>query len=165
MKPRLPLNFSRAFSGIFLIALFISLSARPASADFTFIRVVGSAFSTTEKTVFAPSETPFLYVKLPAAGNSVVNSFWSGPQGSLDFTRNFSNGDERWLSPSGWNTPADAGEWEIGANYFFPSGASGSGSVNFTVTPEPVSTALFLAGGVPMAWGLYRRRKYAAIPK
>lgn len=157
MKPERSLNptFLSAFLMVFL------LISTPARADFTFIRVVGSAFSTTEKTVFNPAETPFVYTRLPASGNALVNTFWIGPSGTLNLVQNFSNGDERWLSPANWNAISSEGSWTVNANYFFPGGASGADAVNFTVTPEPVSVALFLTGGLPMAWGLYRRRKLA----
>jgi hypothetical protein len=147
------------------IAIFLLLSVclRSAYAEFTFLRTVGYAFSTEEKNIFNPNETPWVYVKLSSSENSAVNVSWLSPSGIGSMSQNFSNDTERWLSPQNWAGISQKGSWTIQANYFTPGGSSGNASANFTVTPEPVSTTLFLIGSLPLAVGVYRGRRKKSV--
>ena len=73
-----------------------------------------------------------------------------------------------WKDANNWDAIKKPGEWEVKTSWFNPGffdlkGGEGSKIINFTVTPEPVSCLLYLAGAAPIAFSLFRRRKnYAA---
>ena len=71
-----------------------------------------------------------------------------------------------WDSLDNWDSYKKVGEWKVKTTWWNPtlwSGKEGWGrhKVNFTVTPEPVSSVLFLIGGAFLATFRYRKRHSA----
>lgn len=111
-------------------------------------------------TEFALDETPWLYLKLPQSGTSFVNSFWHAPDATLEGAYEWYSAEtEKWLKLDEWDTVKMTGTWEVAANAFYSNGVTATAWTSFTVTPEPLATALFLVGGVPIALSVYNKRK------
>ena len=148
-----------------VISLMLALFAMAAFtanvfADFDEIYMVGSSGSTDSKTTFGWDKTPWLYLKLPSAGWNVTGSWWQDPLMTYYFEgSNPSTASERWLSLSDWATVRKIGDWNVNAIYFYANGASDTGSTDFAVVPEPVSTILFLSGGALVGGRLLIRRR------
>ena len=143
------------------MAIIVMALSTPASAGFS-TYTVGSSGSTTAKTTFGLNETPFLYMKLPDDKVNFASSFWHAPDSMVYFaSQGPGSTAERWISLTSWDTVKKVGDWSIDSNVFYSSGVTATSAASFTVTPEPLSTALFLVGGVPIALNLYRRRKHA----
>ncbi len=69
-----------------------------------------------------------------------------------------------WGQANNWDAVKKVGDWQVetswlNVGFLDLKGGAGSKLINFTVTPEPVSSLLYLAGSAPIAVGLYRRRK------
>jgi YHS domain-containing protein len=106
---------------------------------------------------FGWAETPYLYVKLGMGGLTGYSSsfFWQIPQTGKQAAVISQSGNEYWFSPVEWNQGfKKTGTWNADINVFY-AGGSLYGSKTFTVTPEPVSTALFLLGGAALAGKKY----------
>ncbi len=74
-----------------------------------------------------------------------------------------------------WTTNGGAGQWHVDVNWFNVHGTNGISSADFTVcsggivsrtgpcgpvvTPEPLSTTLFLLGGAPLIAAIRKRQK------
>lgn len=117
------------------------------------------SYGTTPKTIFDWNEIPWLYIRLPEDGFNVTLAFWE----SHDLTVNNSYAgyaQEIWLTlgEDKWYDIRTLGEWEIQARYT-QSPYVGSGSTSFTVTPEPLSSVLFVTGGATLAALRCWRRK------
>ncbi len=137
------------FSGLVLIS----------NAFATDIFMTDSNGSTTPKSTFTLSETPWLYVDLPTAGLNVIGSWWQEPSHKYDFAgSNPSENQQVWISPENWNLIKQTGLWNVQAVYTYAGGSMGSGTTSFKVVPEPFSSALFLLGGGALALGAYRKR-------
>lgn len=116
--------------------------------------------STTPVTEFALDETPWLYLQLPQAGTSFTNSFWHAPDSTLYGAHQwYSTDTEKWMKLEDWDTAKQVGYWEVAANAFYSNGVTTTAWTGFTVTPEPLATALFIIGGVPIALSIYQKRK------
>lgn len=149
---------------------------------------VESNGSTTAKNSFdLLTETPWIYVKLPAytlldpndkAKDTTLFSTWNIGSTPAEATANASDSYPAtstpalafWLSPSNWSSIKQVGAWSIsGIDYAFIKAGnakqSGSfigdgGAVSFSVTPEPISMALFgLGAGVLGLAGVRRKKK------
>jgi hypothetical protein len=146
------------------------------SGSFEQAYTVASDNSTTEVTSFdIDGAAPWLYLRLPASphasGNSSVDSHWffnpevseqfaSGDPGDTDLQRDF------WLpSDLVWDSNKAVGDWHIDASFFWNGPGTGANdvignqTVNFTVTPEPVSVALFGMGAGALGLTRLRRKK------
>lgn len=138
-------------------------AAAPASAAFN-TYTVGSNGSTTAKSTFGFSETPYLYMKLPDRGFNSASSFWLAPSGTISPSYFASEGpgitDNRWLSLASWGGVKEVGTWTINSNVWYPTtGLTATDSTTFNVTPEPLAMTLFLIGGAPIAANIYRKRR------
>jgi len=156
-----------------IAVLFVMLAfTTPASADITdFLAIftTDSYGSTTPKTSFGWNETPWLYVKLTSAALNVTSSWWLNPSlNPLASVIESGARDEFWLTPvdqygnSIWDSIKALGTWTINAEAHFATIPmdKNTGSTIFTVTPEPVSSALFLIGGAALAGSkLYRSNR------
>jgi hypothetical protein len=131
------------------------------------------------------NDTPYLYVSLDGLEldeTFTVSSFWFDDTTSTanmyfaEPPQDISGTDEVWLALTDpftdglyeWSDAgvAKSGDWLIRSSYFTSLGHLGTstqtlsvGSGTSTVTPEPLSTVLFLAGSLPFAAGLYRRKR------
>ncbi len=145
------------------LALFILAAvAVDAFAAFEELHMVGSEGSVVSKETFGWDETPWLYLKLPYAGFNVTGSWWQDPLNKCSFEGSDpSISPVQWLSLSSWDTVKKLGNWSVNAIYFYGGGnfESGAGSTGFAVTPEPVSTILFLTGGMILAVRKLRRKR------
>lgn len=130
--------------------------------------------STTLKDTFTTSETPWLYVDVPARPDSgskklTIDALWFyGLEAAARGTSTFNDGntadDTQFLqAPLTWSTITQAGDWRVDAVYTWKNGntinRTGTGSFNFTVTPEPVSMALFGMGAGALGLTSLRRRR------
>lgn len=140
--------------------------------------------SYTEKTSFTGTELPYFYVRIPQLSSTAVPtvfSSWYGPEG-LEMFSGVSYGEavgtqEFWFAPNDWFAMKKHGDWSIVSNYAIDNPgavcefgvcepanlygfglADGVSQYNFRVAPEPMSAALFLAGGGLL--GLASRRRF-----
>ena len=160
----------------------IFLSNFPAFADSPLLSsqgpyTVGGFGDKTEKNLFSPDEKPFSFVEfdphnLNPGQNLQIDWFWQfGDTKIFHDTRTinapnlFSPGPLRlWDSLNNWDSIKKSGDWHVVTQWFNPDngtgrGGSGTQAFTFTVTPEPVSTLLFLVGAAPIALRLSRKTK------
>ena len=108
-----------------------------------------------EKAIFGFNEIPWLDVGLKDKDCKILG-WWKplpGCEKSVIFETNLTGGENirRPLSDWGWGQPQDLSKYSIHLN--------GYGTRHITVTPEPLSSILFLIGGVSLAAARLRRRK------
>jgi len=147
--------------------------------DFSEIYPVDNKFSVSEKTTFGWGEKPWIYLQLPDSGYEydITKSFWWDPveggskrhQADLilrnDAQRqvwvSFTNA--KWFGSDGNPGLREAGDWKVMAFsqlFFSPNSVRAAGRTGFTVTPEPISSVLFLLGsGVLVGVSRIRKRK------
>ena len=149
-------------AGFVVFGVFLSINSAYAAIDSFY--TTGNTGDSVQKSTFAWDETPWLYIKLSNSIKHFTSTWWNDPSGnSYDANLPTSNASTQWLSLPDWNSVKTTGKWEINGNAFYPKGASDSATTNFTVTPEPISSALFLLGGATFVLGAYRKRKQKAI--
>ncbi len=166
---------------ILLVATFFILSISPnkvfaTTLDPSFDPYMTYEGSTEQQDVFDWGETPFAYI-----GFDVININTRGP---LELTwswyfdtdlfnavasesQRISHFDDPfldiWNSLDDWDNYAQVGNWKTVINWENPvllsKGGWDSQTVNFTVTPEPVSSVLFLIGGATLAVRHYRKKR------
>jgi hypothetical protein len=133
----------------------------------------------TPKTVFALSETPYIYMHLPDPGpvvdpevdnvGNLSGLRWISPSSGSFFNVNASAiNAETWFSldtgflpggtPTTWDAVKELGEWNVTGGFFYTGGPADFAETSFTVTPEPVSSVLFVSGGLALLAGLRKRR-------
>ena len=140
----------------------LMLGATAVHADDFSVNPVGSDGSSTVKTIFGFDETPFLHLHLPSNALNFTTSFWNAPSSASYFTSHGPSTDQDvWFSLVNWNTIREKGLWNVNAGVLFAQGGSASDQTSFTVTPEPMSAALFVVGGLTLA--LASRRKKNAL--
>lgn len=137
-----------------VIALF-SINAA-AYADYDDFRITG-ALSTDTQTEFGQSEIPWLWVDLNGALG--IRGWWAElpVSGDINDIAQLANGATTIWAPLtnwGWTTPAETGDYGVRLK--------GYGNRFFTVTPEPISSALFLFGGAALGIRAYRKRSKKA---
>ena len=117
--------------------------------------------STTPKDSFGWDEQPWLYLRLLEPGFNLTLSFWKNPDNKKYFDIDVDWDQDIWHTLKYWDDIKELGEWHVSAMYFQPGSNDwiGRGSADFTVTPEPVSSVLFLVGGISLAATRLKRRK------
>lgn len=149
--------------GLFLITLW--MNTVKAHAASSWIYTVESDGSTTFEDEFTlTGEKPWLYMNIP--GDPVLNglaiSWWDAPsntQQELVYDGSVSS-NQVWLAldDATWDSIKEVGAWKVDGSYSIVTNnfdvVQEKGSANFTVTPEPISSVLFLVGGA----GLVARR-------
>lgn len=151
-------------AGLFCFTVFCG--ARESEAGtFEEIYMTNAQGSYERVEIFEWHEQPWLYLKTPEKrrGNSTLinSSSWYDPNDNLIFKdiANPNRKNERWFSLADWDSVKTLGTWEVEARYFNPGSIDGGGSTNFTVTPEPVSSVLFLLGGLSLFGFEYKKRR------
>lgn len=154
--------------GLIALIFFATLMTGNAFAAFQSIYMTNAFGSYTQQTEFSWDETPWVYLQMPNAGLNSTAVFWNSPDTTVYFNRSkMGIGQEYWFSlDSGvdslgnsvsWADIRETGEWDINASYVYAGRRmnSGEGSTSFTVTPEPVSSVLFIAGSAVLAGRRY----------
>lgn len=157
---------NKKIASTFILILALASFTPSSFAAFDAYKIVGSAGSFIEKTVFGFDDpSPYLYMRLPANGQAFTGSFWRDPDAAIFYmsTTGSAPDRDRWITLADWPTVKKAGEWEVNSNYFYTDGNTGFGSASFTVTPEPLAMTLFLLGGAPIAVNLYRKRRVLKV--
>lgn len=157
----------KMFLILFPVVFALLINKNIVFAGFDSIYMVGDSTSITQKTTFGLDETPYLYMNLPGDGSLyTVWSWWHDPAGNTywDGTAPIfdSTNYQVWLPLTHWfqwENVKTAGIWTIDANYYFSNNQSGTGVTSFTVTPEPISSILFLLGGSALAFRQHKKRK------
>ena len=148
-------------AGFVVFGVFLSINSAFAAIDSFY--TTDSNGSTTAKSTFSLNETPWLYVKVSDAVKNITSTWWNDPNGnSYDASLPGSTATTKWLTLSDWNTVKTPGNWDINGSVFYRNGVCETAATKFTVTPEPISTALFLLGGATLGLGAYRKRKQKA---
>ena len=164
-------------------------SGHAAPVGFSDIRMVTGDNSTTTQpgsplsTYLYPTDAPWIHFVLPAAPTATdwstiyMDWKWFNPVTS-SFESQYPVSQDResgivasWYSPLDWTSIQKPGEWKVDATFKWwqdDAGTivdqTGSGSVGFlmssqTVTPEPISAALFLIGGLALSTRKLFRKK------
>jgi len=128
----------------------------------------------TEKTTsFGWNETPWLYVHAPQSFSHVSASWWespsneyffsaTGPGSAKDVWISLNQGQDALGNNVTWADVQESGLWSVNAVAYYTTGGIENDSTSFTVTPEPVSAALFLIGGISLAAARRRKQKLVA---
>ncbi len=152
--------------------LLISLSFISASFaidDLSILMVTDNGSTTPQPgSTYSWTQAPWLYLQLPSTVFSYTITWWnlSGiPTYSSVLTTNDEGNTETWNSLADWFNVGGSrheGLWNIRALYS-SGGTDIIKETTFTVTPEPISSALFLIGGVGLAaWQIRRKKKHSA---
>ena len=166
-----------------LAILSFSIVQAQAALDYNTAYMVTANNSTTlSGTVnnyqYAPNQTPWVYLKLKlsdlnlTAPLHVLWSWSSFTDSSINETKlehislaGLSTDKELWSSAPEpwWSNNSQHGKWSVDIAWLNHQGALGTSTVDFNVTPEPISGALFLFGGVPLAAALLRKKKVLTV--
>ena len=165
---------------IFIILLMtVFMSGNLYAEGFTLFSV-GDNESTTLKNEFGWNETPWLYISLPEDGMHGTTALWKSADNNYYLTSFLGDAEEEWFSldngqavglSAGWDSIKTPGVWNVNvvSMRFTESGPSTmSEATSFTVasnvmvTPEPVSSILFLAGGGTLAFRRFWGKKKLA---
>ncbi len=132
--------------------------------------------SITNEYNYHTTETPWVYLKLKLSELNVAaplklmwswSSFNNPSNTETKLTQlnlaGLSSDKEIWSSAPEpwWSTNGGHGKWTVDVAWLNAKGAMGTSTATFNVTPEPISSALFLFGGLPVAAALLRKKKLA----
>lgn len=161
----------------------LTVKAQADTLDYnTAYMVTGDNSHTLSGTVdnyeYTTTQTPWVYLKLKLSELNLtapLHLLWSWSK-FADSTINETKlenislsglpGDkEIWSSAPQpwWSNNGGHGKWTVDVAWLNHRGALGTSSANFNVTPEPISSALFLFGGAPLAAALLRKKKSATV--
>ncbi len=149
------------FGFVFLFVL--SAGSVAEASYFEEIYMTNMDGGTTPVDVFDWHEQPWLFVRVPESDPSdqlrVDWSWWHSPDSDITQSFDTTTDTVAWLTLDDWDSAKRAGDWQVNAAYFYTGGERGGGSTSFTVTPEPVSSVLFLLGGLSLFGFEYKKRK------
>lgn len=127
---------------------------------------------------YAQGETPYVYIKLKLSELKLTSPLkvlwsWSSFADPYNteiqyqvFNINGQAGDKEIWSGAPepwWTNNGGPGKWTVDIAWLNAQGALGTTTATFNVTPEPLSSALFLFGGVPVAAALLRKSKKRTV--
>jgi len=120
----------------------------------------------TYQLTISDSETPFLHIHKDANSSVTFDSFWWAPEAGGFFQTGYLPSDKNdvWLTLSDWNAVKESGLWYVGGGAVTsatPGMSQGMVAFSSHVAPEPVSSTLFLLGGLGLLGGRVVRRKKA----
>lgn len=148
---------------IFVFSVVFFMGTRAEAFSFEEIYMTNAEGSTTQVDVFGRNEQPWLYLKAPESDPAdqlrVDWSWWHSPDQGISQSFGTTTDTVAWLTLDAWDSAKRLGGWDVYAAYFYTGGEKGGGSTNFTVTPEPVSSVLFLLGGLSLFGFEYKKRK------
>lgn len=113
---------------------------------------------------FDLNATPWLYLIEEKPGNNSTSFLWQNTTNNdiYNFTKNANGATWYNFNDFNWGTIKAKGDWNITATYT-KSGDTYTQNHSFTVTPEPISSILFLLGGAGLALRQYKKRKNNSI--
>lgn len=145
---------------LLVIVFAVLVSIGNANAGIESFYTTDAEGSATAKSNFGWNEKPWLYVKLSENAKHLTSTWWNAPNGgSFDASIGNSSATTHWLSLSNWASVKTIGTWTAYGNAFYNTGVISNASTNFSVTPEPISSGLFLLGGATLALRIHRKRK------
>lgn len=153
---------------VFIFSLAVLAGSAFAKVSITNLYTVGSSGDSTLQDTFTLYETPWLYFEV--SGGSKWNtyaseSWWFDPgstqQGyvTIDYAGDVT---QIWHSLSNWDSVKSMGLWTVDAEYSEGSWNSDTASTTFTVTPEPISSILFLTGGATLGFRRFWKKRMNA---
>jgi hypothetical protein len=155
---------------LYIMVFLILILTNNTFAEFEKIYMVNEEGSFTEQSIFELNEIPWLYTQLPEPGiYNIMVTWWLSPSGEQYYTHTLTDAQDFWISLNdGYDTNGNSvewfdimkvGDWTVNASYHYATGEVGSGSTNFTVTPEPVASLLFIVGGAVLTFKYYRKKR------
>ncbi len=166
--------YKKIFIGLVVLVSAVSLAPGTSFAktgsevDIGTIYMVDSYGSTTQQDVFALGVTPWVYFEIPSgvgSRNIAAQTSWYY-EGELQesFPVLIREGTtEVWYSLDTWESYQSVGSWCVLAQYDATSPyTTGKGTAKFSVTPEPVSSVLFLAGSATLGFRHFRKKRMNA---
>ena len=128
-----------------------------------------SDHSTTPKTTFGWDETPFSFIQFDRDDlniNHPLELKWTwhheAEKVAKESAEIFSfpnNPVSIWNSLVDWNDVKQVGDWSVRVAWHNRTQGGDHETLDFTVTPEPLSAGLFLIGAPLLAAGVVRRKK------
>ncbi len=147
----------KSIIGLIIIFLFMAVLvtnnafATTPIPSFDEIYMTSQNGTTDIRTTYDLNETPWLYLKLTESSLNFTGSWWNDPDNDVHFVSHGPTTDQKiWLSLD-WGNVKKVGQWDVNAFYSAANGTYGSGDTHFTVTPEPISSLLFITGGATLA--------------
>jgi len=153
-----------AFVVLLLIGgLVLSSSAEAAWDRFENVFMTNAQGSSTPQNTFGWNETPWLYVKLKGGADNLATNWWKiGDYAhNLQVVRGHSDSDW-YISLANWHTSGikRPGNWQVYIAGFFNDGSMyQENCAFFTVTPEPLSSTLFVLGAAALAGKRFSKSK------
>lgn len=153
---------------VFIFSLAVLAGSAFAAVTITELYTVGASGDSTLQDTFTLDETPWLYFEVSGGSKwdtYTAESWWFDPgstqQGyvTIDYA-----GDVTyiWQSLSNWDSVKSAGLWTVDAKYSKSKWNSDTANTSFTVTPEPISSILFLTGGATLGFRRFWKKRMSA---
>ena len=98
---------NKKIASTFILILALASFTPSSFAAFDAYKIVGSAGSFIEKTVFGFDDpSPYLYMRLPANGQAFTGSFWRDPDAAIFYmsTTGSAPDRDRWITLADWPT-------------------------------------------------------------
>ena len=154
---------------VFIFSLAVLAGSAFAKVSITDLYTVGSSGDTTLQDTFTWNEIPWLYFAVSGSnmnGTYTAESWWNDPGSpptQYDVSGTYGKGTTQvWLSLADWNSAKKMGLWTVDAKYSKSKSNSDTANTSFTVTPEPISSILFLTGGATLGFRRFWKKRMSA---
>jgi hypothetical protein len=125
--------------------------------------------SIEQKTVFGWEEVPYAFIQFDVEDLNTKKPLtvwwkWKHENGKWytfqwDSTTDFPHEKLNiWYSPEEWDEVKEIGTWTVQATWRNPGSGGGMMKTDFTVTPEPLSSVLFVTGGTLLVARVLRKK-------